>query len=350
MALWEKFNATSYPTRAAWREARSRTIGASESAAILGVSHWKSALELFHEKLGTAPPNKGESFARDLGLLLEDPIAEMYRQKTGRIVARPVDGEFIIAQHQTHPHMVATLDGVQVFKGDEADEDLRDRPGVLEIKTAAISKAAVWTHEAPIDYQVQVQHQLACTGVAQGSIVALVGGVMIRYSDIKRDQAFIDLLEAAVSEFWRRFELNDPPPPDGTEATKAFLKRLYAREEPTSIALPPEAIEWDAERERAKAEKKAAGEREQLAENRILSAIGANTQGVLPNGVVFTLKTQQRQAYTVQPTSFRVLRRKDGKSAPARKGSAPKLDTSSIREQFENEQALETSVVEDFEL
>jgi putative phage-type endonuclease len=346
---WKSYGGRVVADRAEWRGLRQVSLGASEAAAVLGISPWKSSLELYHEKKGTAPPNESESFARDLGLLLEDPIAQLYRQRTGRVVVRPDPGQFVLCQHKVYPWMVATLDGVQVYTADEADASLRNRAGVLEIKTAAITKLGLWQHEAPIDYQVQVQHQLAVTGCDVGSIVALVGGVALRYSDVKRDPDFIALLEAALAEWWRRFELNDPPPAEGTEATKAFLKRLYAREEPRSVALPAEALTWDADLVQAKAELKKWEAAKTAAEVQFLSALGEANQGVLPDGTVYSLKTQSRKAYVAQASTFRVLRRRgDAVPRPAiPKGRAPVLD---VRSAYEAEQEAEQSAAESFEL
>lgn len=334
-----------------WRAVRSTGIGASEAAAILGVSPWKGALQLFHEKRGAQPPPSDEEFARRLGLALEDPIADLFRQETGRVVTRPAPGSFMVHRHAQHPMMLATLDGMVNYRENEADPLFSGQSGVLEIKTAAISKIGSWREEPPIDYQVQVQHQLAVTGLRVGSIVALIGGVHVKYADLKRDEEFIALLEAACEEFWRRVELNDPPPPDGTEATKAFLKSLYPDAKPTSIALGPEAIEWDQQRVAAAEEIKRQEARKLEAENRLKVAIGENVQGVLPNGVIYTWKPQKRQGYTVKPTEFRDFRRKDpnAKKAGPRQSGAPKLDVGSIAEEYRAEQAAEASVAEDFE-
>lgn len=319
-----KFN-----TRAEWLSARKAGIGASDVAAILGVSPWKGSLQLYHEKKGTVDMGSGETFARKLGLKLEDPIAELYAEKTGRTVERPPAGTFAIDVHPTRPYMMATLDGVQVATNPRIDDFADKGRGVLEIKTAVIGKAASWTNEAPIEYQVQVQHQLACTGMAWGTAVALVGGVSLFYTDIKRDEEFIGLLEGAVDEWWRRFELNEEPPADGTEATKEFLKKLYPREEPTSATLPPEAIEWDQERERAAADEKKAHERKLAAENKLKAIIGDNTQGILPNGILYTWKSVNRKGYSVEPVTFRDFRRKGAKvdlNQKIAKGAAPKID------------------------
>jgi len=330
-------NTLTLPNRDAWKELRRGAIGASEVAAILGVSPWKSSLQLYYEKKGLEPEDKGESFARELGLVLEQPIADFYVKLTRRVVVRPPVGEFWVCRHPTKPHMVATLDGQQVYNRDEKEEILRNRPGVLEIKSASFNKGGDWRQEPPIEYQVQVQHQMACSEMYLGSVVCLIGGVKIAYGDLKRDPEFIALLEGAVDEWWRRFELNDPPPPDGTEATKEFLKRLYPNGNRKSIPLPTELVEYDARRRVADQVLKDAKAERTLCDNMFLAALGDNSQGVLPTGVVYNLSDVKGSSFYVERKPYRQLRRKGPRneqppSIP--RGAAPKLDIETIQEEY----------------
>lgn len=324
-------------SRQAWLAERSLGIGASDAAAVLGVSPWHSPLSLFYTKRGEAPENQGQEFARRLGLELEDPIARLWSGETKRNYLRPAIGTFWLDQHATKPYMLASIDGECAHTPN--DSTLTD---VLEIKTAAISKASIWQDEPPIDYIVQVQHQLAVTGKQFATIAALIGGVQLRYADIERDDEFIAMLEAACEEFWRRVELNDPPPPDGSDATREFLKKLYPIATPSSVELPPEAIEWDQERMRLKDEIKNLEAKEQLLENQLKAAIGEHAQGTLRNGIVFTLKETKRASYTVKETTYRTLRRVAPKGE--RKAAAAKpLAERDLSAEFQEERAAETA-------
>jgi putative phage-type endonuclease len=331
---------TIFNTRAEWEEFRKNGLGASDVAAILGISPWKSSLQLYHEKKGNVATGGGETFARRLGLMLEDPIAQLYSEKTNRKVERPPAGKFAIDVHPSRPYMMASLDGVQT-PAPEGEDPTIGGTGVLEIKTAGIGKAEAWRNEAPIDYQVQVQHQLACTGLQWGSIAALVGGVSLFWSDVKRDEEFIEILEAACAEWWRKFELNEEPTADGSETTKEFLKRLYPIDTAKSVALPVEAIEWDAQRMAVKDEIKKLSARQLEAENKIKAFMGDATLGILPNGITYTWKTTNRRGYTVEPTSFRDFRRKGGPAEAPKaiaRGTAPTIDAQLRRYYDEQEE------------
>lgn len=328
------------PDRQAWRAARSTGIGASEAAAILGVSPWHSPLSLFYEKRGEGPVSQGQEFARRLGLELEDPLARLYTGETGKRFVRPAPGTFWLDQHPTKPHMLASVDG----DAQSGDVDELDATG--EIKTAAISKAALWRDEPPIDYIVQVQHQLACTGKDMAVLVGLIGGVSLRYAYIKRDPEFIAMLEAAIDEFWRRVQLNDPPPADGSEATSDLIKKLYPTANPSSVELPPDAIEWDIARVKYGDEIKRMEALKTEAENKLRLAIGRHAQGVIRNGIVYTLKEQGRAAHTVAASTFRVLRRVGPKAAP-RPVTRPALaNPNDLREEYDRTRDYENQLVD----
>ena len=79
-------------SREEWLHHRGPRIGATDAAALLGLSKYKNAFELWHQKKGLMEQVEGERFARNLGLLLEDPIAELYRQETHRLAFRPRPG------------------------------------------------------------------------------------------------------------------------------------------------------------------------------------------------------------------------------------------------------------------
>jgi putative phage-type endonuclease len=329
-------------TREQWLEVRGRGIGASDAAALLGLSRFKNAYELYHEKKGLLPPNKAESFARKIGLALEDPIAALYREETGRPAIRPKPGTFTLERNRKLPWLLATLDGV-TLRGELLDLHKLtmeavyraglEGAGVLEIKTAAFIKRSEWVVEPPLEYIVQVQHQMAATDAPYATLAALVGGVYFVWADVERDQAFIDGLLEVESEFVRRLELNDPPPIDGSAITKAVIKALFPAETTATPAiLPPEALEWDAQRQAAKDEITRQEGLVNEANSKLRAAIGEHAgSGLMPNGARYTLKTITKKPYSVTPTPYRELRRLAPKGekkhgASLKPGEAPQLE------------------------
>lgn len=287
-----------------WHEQRRQGIGASEAAAIIGASPWASALSVWARKLGLDNETPDNELI-EWGNALEPIIADKYARVTGRALAD--FGRMTVLVSGVWPWMRCTLDRV-ILDGSKY-------AAVLEIKTAGAQLSKKWEDEGiPRHYYLQVQHQLAVTGYAWGAIAVLIGGQKFRHADIPRDEAVIAQLVEAERAFWHEHVLaQEPPPPDGTEQTRALLSRLYADVKPEAppIILPPEAAEWDQARCEADAQIKHWTAKKTEAENAIKAAIGHAPGGALPNGIAYDWTPQTRKAFTVAESTTRVLRRKE---------------------------------------
>lgn len=134
------------PSEAEWLAARRLGIGASEAAIALGVAPYGSPHELWLRKLGRWPDVE-QSEAMELGLLLEDDVAELYRRRTGRRIER----EQVFLRGRQRPHLLATLDAV-----DSEGE-------VVEFKTTSAWAREVGeegTDELPAHWLVQAHQQM----------------------------------------------------------------------------------------------------------------------------------------------------------------------------------------------
>jgi putative phage-type endonuclease len=296
-----------YESRHDWLTARRRGIGASDAAAIVGLNPFKPALAVYCEKLGIQQPEAEHAEAAEWGRKLEPLIADEYVLRTGRELQDP--GPYAIHTSQENPFMLATLDR-EILAGPGVT-----CRGVLEIKTASAFKQAEWRTEAPAHYNVQVQHQLAVTGYRWGSIAALIGGQRLVWFDIERDEHLIEILVEAEERFWRHLQQQIPPEPDDKAAR--YLSMLY-REDGTrpAVALTASACEWDEIIRHAHDMIRDAKRRKSAAENRIKAALGTATAGILPNGVIYTWKTQERKEYMVAAAKCRTLRRTAPRDVP----------------------------------
>jgi putative phage-type endonuclease len=297
------------PSRESWLALRTLGIGSSDAAAVLGISRYKSAFQLYQEKLGLEPISRNERELLTWGNILEEPIAQRYASETGRQVRNPRDGSidgFAIQRSLDVPFMLSSVDR---FTTNPARVD--DGEGVLEIKNAHFFVGKTWieTREPPLEFQVQVQHQLAVTGSKWGSIAGLIGGSKFLWADVPRDDEFIELLIKAEADFWQRLKDENPPEPDGSAASTEALNRMFARES-SGIIVPLGAALIDAhvELQDAKAREKKAELEKKAAENQIKLAIGEAAGGRLPDGTVYTWKLQNRKEFVTKASSFRVLR------------------------------------------
>ncbi|SFN45295.1 putative phage-type endonuclease [Formivibrio citricus] len=202
-------------SREQWLAVRRGGIGSSDAAAAIGLSPYKSALELWLEKTGRKSADDfSQSEAVFWGTTLEAIIANVYANRTGNKVRR-VNA---VLQHPDHPFMLANLD-----RAVGAD-------GVLEVKTAGGHSAKFWEDGVPEHYQCQVIHQLAVTGKAWADVAVLIGGQDFRIYRIERDESQIaDLIERETL-FWGMLESDVQPAVDGSESSGSALAFLYPRD------------------------------------------------------------------------------------------------------------------------
>lgn len=285
-------------TRDQWRRERMRGIGSSSAASALGISPFKSALQLWCELTGiTEPANLDDNESVEWGTILEDPVAEKYHRVTQRNISRPT----AIYQHDQYDWMIGNPD--RFIEGDPRGL------GVLEVKTTGAFRAKDWEDEPPAYYQVQLQHLLAVTGATWGSFAVLIGGQKFRWQDQVRNERFIEFLIEREADFWDMVVRGERPDPDDSESSRRALDLLYPTEQPAKmVALPAEALDWSRELTEAKELIRRGEDMKRHAENNIKAAIGDAEIAVFADGTGYSWKTQERAEYTVKASSVRVFR------------------------------------------
>ncbi len=205
--------------RADWLEVRKQGIGGSDAAAAVGLSPYKSQLELWLEKTGRdgglkKPDPTDTTEPVYWGNLLEPIVAASYTQQTGRRV-RKLNA---VLQHPQFPFMLANL-----------DREVIGDPGVqiLECKTAGEFGARLWREGVPEHVQLQVQHQLAVTGKEAADVAVLICGQKLEVHRIKRDGDLISRLITLEATFWEHVESDTAPPADGSDSADRALRCLY---------------------------------------------------------------------------------------------------------------------------
>ena len=187
-----------------WLEVRRSGLGGSDVAAALGMSPWKSTLELWEEKaLGKKQPwQESESMA--WGKLLEPVIRDEFARRTGMKVT-PCRS---MLQSPQYPWMLASLDGII--------DDPQRGIGVLEIKTTSAFRQDDWSEDrCPDAYALQVAHYLAVTGLSYAVVVVLVGGNKLQWLTVNRDEELISSLVGLEQHFWQQVLTQTPPTVDG---------------------------------------------------------------------------------------------------------------------------------------
>lgn len=302
--------ATVYGSKDEWLLARKAGIGSSEAAPIiLGSTAWASRYSVWCDKTGRAERGNTTTREQHWGHRLEPVIAHEYETATGRALVNP--GPFTIARSNECPFMFATHDRLIVkAQGHEG-------PGILSIKTADKEKARDWRSGAPLDYQIQLQHEFAVSGMSWGSFAVLIGGNDFITFDVEANPEFIAKLKSEAFKFWGLVERNEEPAIDSSEATYDALKRRYPVDDGEEIDLPLEAIEWDHKLVEAKREIKVWEQAQRYYENQIIARLGNAAKGKLPDGTRYSYKTIKRAEHIVHELSFRALRRMKGAASAA---------------------------------
>ena len=179
---------------------RKRFIGASEAAAACGLSPWCTPYELWSDK--TSDQITERSSARmEWGSRLESAVLNKYAEDldpTAGELKAPC--EFQVSAE--YPWMGCTPDGL-----------LPDR--VVEIKTAGFANAREWgevgTDAVPLQYLLQVTHQMIVTGRKRADIPVLIGGSDYRVYSIELDEELANLLIDRERTFWQHVENRTPP-------------------------------------------------------------------------------------------------------------------------------------------
>jgi putative phage-type endonuclease len=284
--------------RQVWLQARKQGIGASEVAAVLGLSPWESAYTVWARKRGLLDESESNERMR-WGARLETAIAEGFAEETGRLVRRGGFGG-VLLRSRCYPWLLATPDFEQI-KADAPDL------GLLECKTTGEDYALEWQTEPPVFYQAQLQQQLLVTGLAHGTLACLIGGQSLRWQDAPRHERFQAMLVKRTEAFWRMVEEGTPPALDDSESTFRTLSKI--RETGAVVDLPAFAVEWH-ERMVAAAEARRVAEAEHKACKRLLAAaMGDASFGRLPDGKGYLkFVTVEKPAHVVRATRYRDLR------------------------------------------
>lgn len=247
--------------RQQWLEDRRKGIGGSDAAAVLGCSPWATPLDVYLDKIGEAGPQE-ETDAMRFGAILEPVIREEYRRRTGFDVMHSSALAFVNEEYQ---FMRAHLDGIARPKGKASR--------VLEIKTAR--SADGWgeegTDEVPIQYNAQVQHYMAVTGLMVADVAVLIGGSQFRIYTVEADRELHEAMIQREHDFWHDHVLSRVPP-DPINADD--VAKLFAKDNGEAIEADHELFAaWHDLRE-ARARAKSIDAEIEALENRIKTAMG----------------------------------------------------------------------------
>lgn len=210
-----------------WRSVRRSGIGSSDVSAILGMSKWACARDIWADKTGlTSLDDDDTNEAAEWGIELEPVVRRVWTRRTGIEVS-------LIGMHRSleHPFMLYDADG------------LTSDGGLYEGKTASLWKRDEWGEDQVPDHaELQVQHGMAVMGLGHAWVAGLIGGQKLVWQRIERDDELISMIIKAEREFWHNHVLTDVEPPlDGSEASRKYVVERYPLAEPEkTVQVDPE--------------------------------------------------------------------------------------------------------------
>ena len=306
-------------SRDEWLEEKRTCLGAGDVAAILGQNPSYGGLHVYATKVHGYQQSDSKQLI--MGRIFEKPAGQIYSIETGRDVLGEAEAETEITYHPEIPWLGATLDDLTMGNEEYPNPLKDDTTGPLELKNTAgfvndggkwkKIRPDEWSERPPIHYQIQLQIQMACMDSQWGSLAALFPGMQIAWTDIQRNERFLNAAYVKLEEFWERIQKRNPPALDDLPSTLDVVKAMYPDETGETIELTGEdelrAKEWLT----VKDEYGKLGKRKKMLEAEIRAVMGDATFAKIPSiGKSLSLKKQYRKAYTrvVEASEYRVLR------------------------------------------
>ena len=264
---------------------RRKGIGGSDIAAILGVSKFKTALEVYLSKTTDQPEQQGEHLY--WGHALENPIIDRFIRDTGANVIRQPE----MRRHPQHQWAIANADALIV-------DGAGNHQAILEIKTSSAFKSREWgaddTDEVPIEYIAQVQWYMWIYNLQEAYIAALIGGNQYRQYHITRDDELIAMLAEKAQAFWQNHVIPriPPNPQDGADAQK-----LYPSDNGDTAEADSDTLTAYAELRELKAQEKELKAQIAAKEDLLKIKIGSYSAMQTNGNTLFTWKAQSSSRF-----------------------------------------------------
>lgn len=179
----------------AWHEFRRAHLGASDSPVLMGVSPWKTILELYNEKINCNSPSNSDNYATRRGLELELLALAKFEQETGFLMTPRV------LVHKTIPYLSASLDGLEI-----------ENKCAVEIKCPGKTDHALALKDiVPEKYFPQLQHQMEVAGFTEMYYMSYVSDDDFTIFKVQKDEDYTKKLLEVEAAFWDKVTNRTPP-------------------------------------------------------------------------------------------------------------------------------------------
>ena len=264
-------------------EDRKNHVGSSDIAAIMGLSPYATAHDIWLEKTGRVEiVVSGEAI--DLGNELENPLLDWFGKKTGLEIERNVN--------RIH------ADGILAANHDAL---VKDQPIGVEAKTGGLTGGynpewgADGTDEIPTHIIMQCQQQMVVSNLDMVYVPALIAGKGKCLYKIQRCDHICDLIVKKAKIFWDCVE-NDTPP--GDNGPSPAIAKLVERDPDSETDVAEDVVQAWLD---AKEEVKMAKELKKKAESKLFASLGDNAIG---NSAIGTVRVKKIITHRIDTKAF----------------------------------------------
>lgn len=254
-----------------WLAFRFNGIGGSEIGTMMGVNPWKSAVELYYQKIGDFDPKVDYNTPMFMGNVLEPVVADLFEYWD--------DGDNLITNYASglkqrklyevqgyvlnddYPGMFFSPDRIVHTKPLKRKDKLiqKNVEQIVEIKTISNWSAKQWESGLPPSYYLQLQTYLMGLDCDEGYIVSLKDGRDLDVIYIERNREVGEMIWDTFKNFWERVQYGRQaiqekedihqfaPDADGTQSLEKFLSTKYKNPEENTIQATDEVVQWASE-------------------------------------------------------------------------------------------------------
>lgn len=186
------------PDTPEWEQERRNSIGASEFAAVMGLSPYATPLDVYKSKSGI--DRQFDPLLSFVGHASE-PIMHEWVEKFSGVPVK-LESAFM-ARSVEFPFLHASFDRVS-----------QEPFTTWQFKTAHQYTGHKWDEGIPTDIRVQVQGEMLVAATRRAAVVVWIGGREFRLFWEDRDDVFIeDHMIPKLTEFWTNLEAGIAPAP-----------------------------------------------------------------------------------------------------------------------------------------
>lgn len=210
---------------------RSKFLGGSDAAAVMGLSPWATPVELWQKKTGRAErevPDAARQKIFDRGHKLEpfiiDMVIDKLRERGHEVELLATNQRYIDPEHE---FLSCEIDFEILLDGEHINGDAKSVSGFARKKWGEED-----TEDVPIEYAAQFMHGLMITGRSRCLVAALRSFDEVEIYWVNRDEETIAGMRPMLVSFWVDHVLADVPP---DPMTFGDIKALFPLDNGQSI-------------------------------------------------------------------------------------------------------------------